>query len=102
MSSTLWRRRSVLVFFLIGFGVPWLGWTSLALSGLKLPSPVARALFYTGDFMTIAGFVATLVAAGASGFKNLLRRYFQIPAAVPWGALRVVSPLGVGRVRDHR
>ena len=84
MSSTLWRRRSVLVFFLIGFGIPWLGWTSLALSGLKLPSPAARALFYTGDFMTIAGFVATFVAAGASGFKSLLRRYFQMPAAVPW------------------
>ncbi|MEO8451000.1 MAG: type II CAAX endopeptidase family protein [Gemmatimonadota bacterium] len=81
--NPLWTRRSVKWFFLVGFGVPWLGWTLRAVAGVS-NSPIATALFYTGDFMTVGGFVATYVAAGRPGLISLFKRYFQVRASVPW------------------
>ncbi len=89
--TTLWSRRSVVVFFLVAFGIPWLGWTIRAVSGLE--GPGATVLFYTGDFMTVGGFVAVAVAAGILGFRSLLRRYFQIPASVGWILFALFLPL---------
>ena len=83
----------MIVFFLVGFGVPWLGWTTLAVSGLDRSTAPAVALFYTGDFMTVAGFLATAVAAGALGFRSILRRFFQIGAPVRWMLFAVFLPL---------
>jgi membrane protease YdiL (CAAX protease family) len=88
---SLWTRRSMIVFFLVGFGVPWVGWTTRALTGVEGPSKIA--LFYTGDFMTIAGFVATFVAAGLVGFRSLLRRYVQVKAPVGWALFALFIPL---------
>ena len=92
---SLWTRRSMIVFFLVGFGVPWVGWTTRALTGVEGPSKIA--LFYTGDFMTIAGFMATFVAAGAIGFRSLLRRYVQVKAPRRLGAVRALHPADVDR-----
>jgi len=89
--QSLWTRRSVVVFFLIGFGIPWIGWTLRAITGLE--GPGGTALFYTGDFMTIAGFVATMVAAGRSGFRSLFWRYFQIRAPLGWALFALFIPL---------
>ena len=89
--TTLWKRRSVIAFFLVGFGIPWLGWTTRAVTGIE--GPGATALFYTGDFMTVGGFVAAFVAAGALGFRSLLRRCFQIRAPIGWALFALFIPL---------
>jgi len=89
----LWRRRSVLVFFALGFGVPWLGWTTFALSGMEPGRPLARVLFYTGDFMTIGGLVAAYVAGGGKGLRHLLSRAVRIRAPLVWVLFALFLPL---------
>jgi CAAX protease family protein len=91
MMTTLWKRRSVFVFFLLGFGVPWLGWTIRALTGLE--GPAGTALHYTGDFLTVGGFVAAAVASGAGGITSLLRRCFQIRVPIGWALFALFLPL---------
>lgn len=87
----LWSRRSVRVFFLIGFGVPWIGWSLIAITGLG-PSPLRTALFYTGDFATIGGLVATWVAGGGPALRALLHRCLR-GARVPWWLMALFLPL---------
>ena len=43
--------------------------------------------------MTVAGFVAVAVAAGAGGVKSLLRRTFQIRAPIGWALFALFLPL---------
>jgi membrane protease YdiL (CAAX protease family) len=88
--TPLWSRRSVIVFFLIGFGVPWLGWTIIALTEPR--PPLRTVLFYTGDFMTIAGLVATAVAGGAGALRALLRRSVR-GGPVGWWLFALFLPL---------
>jgi membrane protease YdiL (CAAX protease family) len=90
--NPLWTRRSVKWFFLVGFGVPWLGWTLRAVTGVH-DSPITTALFYTGDFMTVGGFVATYVAAGRPGLTSLFKRFFQVRAPIPWILYALFLPL---------
>lgn len=71
--ESIWRRRSVRIFLAIGFGVPWLGWGIIAITGMG-QSPLRTMLFYTGDFMTVAGLVATAVAGGGRALKAMFRR----------------------------
>ena len=75
----------------MSFGIPWLGWTIVALTGVG-DSALGTALFYTGDFMTVGGFVAAYVAAGRPGVMSLLRRYFQVAAPVRWVLAAVFLP----------
>jgi len=90
--------RPTLVFFAISFGLPWLGWTALALSGLDRGTTAARLLFYTGDFMTVGGLVATYVAAGGEGLRHLLRRAVRIRVPVLWALFAIAVPLVVSLV----
>lgn len=90
----LWSRRSVLVFFLVGFGIPWLGWSSIALLGLDRSTPLARVLFYTGDFMAVAGFAAAWVAAGRPGLASVGRRCLQMrPVSPGWALFALFLPM---------
>ena len=110
--APLWSRRSLRWFLLISFGIPWLGWTIVAVTGVG-DSALGTALFYTGDFMTVGGFVATYVAAGRPGVLGLFKRYIQVSAPLPWAlaasmsaALLVVmswrtAPTLVQRLRQH-
>ena len=61
--QALWSRRSMIVFFLVGYGIPWLGWSAIAI--WNPTGPLRTAPLYTGDFMTVGGFVATFVAASS-------------------------------------
>jgi membrane protease YdiL (CAAX protease family) len=81
----------MLVFFVVGFGVPWIGWTAQAILGLE--GAGAYALIYTGDFLSIAGLVATFVAAGALGLRSLLRRCVRIRAPLGWALFAFFLPL---------
>lgn len=89
--GSLWGRRSMRWFFLVGFGLPWLGWTTRAVFDAQ--GALARALFYTGDFMAVAGFVATWVAAGKPGLVSLARRFFAIRAPILWAVFALLIPI---------
>ncbi len=88
----LWSRRSVIVFFLVGFGIPWLGWSSIAIWNPPA-SPLKTALFYTGDFMSVAGLVATYVAGGRPALMSLLGRVVRVKAGIGWMLFALFLPL---------
>jgi membrane protease YdiL (CAAX protease family) len=89
--QSLWTRRSMIVFFLVGYGIPWLGWTSIQIWN---PAPPLRtALFYTGDFMTVAGFVATFVAGGGVALRALFSRVVRVRAGLGWVLFALFLPL---------
>jgi membrane protease YdiL (CAAX protease family) len=78
LEKSVRTARPLFWFFLLGFGVPWAGWTTMHL--LKVPNPwrhpslLGWSLFLSGDWMSVAGFVATYSAAGKQGVRNLLAR----------------------------
>jgi uncharacterized protein len=85
-------RRAVVLFFLVGFGVPWLGWSTIALLDLP-PSPTRTALFYTGDFMSVAGLVAAYAWRGPTGLGDLLRKVVLIRAPIGWALFAIFIPI---------
>jgi len=87
---TLWQRRSITVFFALGFGLPWIGWTSNLLFNTQ--GPLRTVLFYTGDFMSIGGIVATWAAGGGTALRALFRRCFA-PAGLGWWLAALLLPL---------
>jgi membrane protease YdiL (CAAX protease family) len=91
--GTTSSRYSMGFFLLVGFGLPWLGWTTYAIIGKSLSPGAAQALFYTGDFMAVAGLVATYVAAGSRGVRHLARRL--LPGRLPllWVFFALLLPL---------
>jgi len=96
-SDSLWRRRSIHVFFALGFGLPWIGWTSNLLFDTQ--GALRTVLFYTGDFMSIGGIVATWAAGGGDAVRALFRRCFA-RAGLGWWIGALLLPLGwtvVGR-----
>jgi hypothetical protein len=88
--QALWSRRSMIVFFLVAYGIPWLGWSAIAIWN---PSgPLRTALFYTGDFMTVGGFVASVVAGGALALNALARRVVRVRAGIGWVLFAIFLP----------
>lgn len=91
--TSIWKQPSTCVFFAIAFGVPWIGWTTtdvLASHGYK--GALLTTLFYTGDFCTVAGFVATFVDQGGGGVKELLLRCIRWRTAVGWWLYAIFLP----------
>jgi len=80
--SSIWTRRSLKVFFLVSFGLPWIGWTINAFGHTE--PPLRTILFYLGDFMAVGGLVATWVAGGGVALRGLLRRLVRGGGAVWW------------------
>ena len=87
------RRAPVVLFFLVAFGVPWLGWSSVRLLDLTEPSPLRTALLYTGDFCSVAGLVAMYARSGWRGVSDLLKRCIEVRAPVVWWLLALGLPL---------
>lgn len=88
--NSVWNRRSVWIFFAIGFGLPWLGWTINAFTGTQ--APLRTVLFYMGDFMSVAGLVATWFAGGGPAVRALVRRLFR-GAGIGWWLFALFLPL---------
>ena len=88
--DSVWRRRSIHVFFALGFGLPWIGWTTNQLFDTQ--GALRTLLFYTGDFMSIAGIVATWAAGGGAAVRALFRRCLA-PAGLGWWIAALVLPL---------
>lgn len=89
--ASFWRRQSLWLFVLIGFGLPWIGWSIIAITGMGT-SPLRTALFYTGDFMSVAGLVATYRAGGGPALRALLRRCL-VGGGVGWWLFALFLPL---------
>jgi membrane protease YdiL (CAAX protease family) len=85
-------RPSLWLFVLIGFGLPWIGWSIIAITRMEA-SPLRTALFYTGDFMTVAGLVATWRAGGGTALRALLRRCLVV-GGIGWWVFALFLPLG--------
>ena len=88
--NSVWSRRSIHVFFALGFGLPWIGWTTNQLFDTQ--GVLRTLLFYTGDFMSIAGIAATWAAGGGSAVRALFRRCFA-PAGPGWWIAAFLLPL---------
>ena len=87
--------KSLIVFFLIAFGIPWIGWTLVQTLGESLSPTQRMLLFYTGDFCSVAGFVAVYVESGRAGVKALWQRCIQVRASIFWWAFVWLIPLGM-------
>lgn len=85
-------KNPMLWFFLVAFGLPWLGWSSIKFFGMDEPSALRTALFYTGDFCSVAGLVAMYVQAGKAGVIDLLKRCIRVNVAPVWWLIVIVLP----------
>lgn len=86
-------RPALLLFFLIAFGVPWACWSVLALGWVSAQSPWALALFYSGDFCSIAGLIAAQRAQGWRAVIDLIRRAVDPRAPLLWWGVALLAPL---------
>ena len=90
MSSSL--KNPMVLFFLVAFGMPWLGWSSIHFFGMTEPSPLRTALFYTGDFCSVAGFVAIYAQSGKAGVIDLLKRCVRFNVPIIWWMIAIGVP----------
>lgn len=77
------QRLSVIVFFLIAFGVPW--GTLISASMRHVAVPETKISFVVGmAFCSVGGVVATYIEAGRSGVKELARRCVLYKVSALW------------------
>jgi membrane protease YdiL (CAAX protease family) len=77
------QRFSVIVFFLIAFGVPWA--TMISASMRHVAVPETKISFIVGmAFCSVGGVVATYIETGCSGVKELARRCIHYNVSVLW------------------
>ncbi|HTC95452.1 MAG TPA: type II CAAX endopeptidase family protein [Terriglobales bacterium] len=96
--TPLRKPNPTVVFFLIAFGVPWTAWTALALMRLPRPSPWTVLLLVSGNFCSIAGFVAAYCAAGKKGIQDLLNRCLLFRVPILWWGYAISLPLLAGSI----
>ena len=82
-------------FFLVAFGGPWIGWSSIRIFGIDEPSALRTALFYTGDLCSVGGLVAMFVQSGKDGVIDLLKRCFRVNVSPLWWIIAIVLPFTV-------
>lgn len=85
-------KNPTAVFFLVAFGMPWLGWSSVRILGLTEPSPLRTALLYTGDFCSVGGIVAMYARNGRAGVTDLLRRCVDFRVPLVWWFVALAVP----------
>ncbi len=83
----------IVIFFLIAFGVPWIGWSVITFAGDNLTTLQRTMLFYTGDFCSIAGIVAMYVQGGKVGLRQFWRRCINWRAPLFWWSFMIFVPL---------
>jgi len=82
-------------FFVVAFGVPWLGWSSIKFFEMNEPPALRTALFYTGDFCSVAGLVAMYLQAGKAGVIDLLKRCVRVNVSPLWWLIVIVLPFSI-------
>jgi membrane protease YdiL (CAAX protease family) len=86
-------KNPMVWFFLFAFGVPWLGWSSLKIFEVNEPGVLRTALFYTGDFCSVAGLVAMYVQSGKTGVIDLLKRCVRVNVSPLWWFIALILPI---------
>jgi len=81
------KPRSLLVFFLLAFGISWLAWIPAALAShgllsFRLNPTLSSLLGAFGPFF--AALVTTGIYDGKTGFRTLLRRLLTWRVGLPW------------------
>jgi CAAX protease family protein len=79
-----WTSRATLVFLSIAFGIPWSGWTLLAILHPLRHTALWWCLFLTGCFCSVAGFIASYVESGWAGPKSLILRTARFRLPISW------------------
>jgi uncharacterized protein len=80
--SSLRPTISLIVFLLVAFVIPWSTWITLRLKHVAFPEGTL-AFMAGAAFCSVGGVVATYVAKGRSGVKDLARRcvFYRVPFA---------------------
>ncbi|RKZ07055.1 hypothetical protein DRQ32_10465 [bacterium] len=87
------RGGSLRLFLVLAFGVPWLGWTLLALLKPDPEGALARVLFFSGNACSLAGLVAAWSSGGRAALGRLLRRCVRLRAPPTWWLLALLLPV---------
>jgi membrane protease YdiL (CAAX protease family) len=90
------ERLSLWVFFLIAFGVPWVGWITNNMIEHKNPAlDIAQYLIFPAA-CSVAGFVAAFIEGGWEGLRSFSMRVLN-PRFSPWlWLLALTAPLMAG------
>ena len=78
----------VCTYFLIAFGVPWVGWLFVGDERLSL--------WLFPLFCSLAGFAASFAEGGKAGLGTFCRRVFALGQTLPYLVLGVLIPLAFG------
>jgi membrane protease YdiL (CAAX protease family) len=81
-----------LLFIILAFAIPWAGWLALAIFDVRRPWLV-QTLFFTGDFCSVAGIIATYYDGGRAALISLLRRAVSLRAPIVFWLYALCLPL---------
>jgi len=91
------QRVSIIVFFLVSFGIPWTTWIALRMRHVALPE--ATFTFMVGAaFCSVGGVIATYIATGRSGVRELAHRCVLYRVSIAWWFYALFSALVVHTV----
>jgi uncharacterized protein len=85
--------NALFFYFLIACIPPWIGWSLLVFGVIPQSSPLAGAMFLTGEAASVAGFVATFLTDGRKGISRLLRAAVRVGVPVQWWLYALLVPL---------
>lgn len=95
--SSWFKRRSLLLYFVLAYALTWSIHIPLALSvrGL-ITTQVPLALHYVGSFGPLtAALIVTGITEGSQGIRNLLRQLLKWRVAARYYAFAVLAPFGL-------
>jgi uncharacterized protein len=84
----------MLVFFLVAFGIPWATWIALKMKHVAFPEGRV-AFMVSAAFCSAGGVVATYIADGRSGVKDLVHRCVLYRVPVAWWFYALLLPFAV-------
>lgn len=93
MTATKPRDRSLQIFAIIAFGVPWIGWTILNAAAIDWGTTLGQALFFTGLACSFGGIAAMAAWRGAEGCRDLLRSALKWRVPLRWWLFVLLVPL---------
>jgi len=105
VSMIHWARRYPLIGFLVlGYGIPWIGWSIRALVFKDQPLnrgdwPLGSwALYYTGCGLLISAFVISSITKGRAGVRDLLKRCVRWKVSPFWWFYALLMPILLGLI----
>lgn len=89
------RTASIVVFFVIAFGIPWGTWIALRIRHVSFAQGPPLAFMAGAAFCGVAGIVATYIESGLPGLRDLTRRCVLYRVSVLWWLYALFLPLGI-------